>query len=96
MKNIEEAISAYEEAEKNIGDFFSTEIWLGIMILLEDEWCEGYGEITFRNDGEVYAFEVYGTSKWEKDGYTFFTGEDNGEKSHYLFKIENKVDEIEY
>jgi hypothetical protein len=96
--NLTEAIKSYEEAEEAIGDFFNTDIWLGINVLIENKYAE-YGtcdEVNYEVDGEVYSFEVWGTSRHEKDGYVLFTGEDNGEKSHYLFKKENQVEELEW
>lgn len=95
-ESLQEAIDQYQNAKKFIGDFFGVKIWHPINVLLDDKWSERYnGDVTYDNNGEIYSFELYGTSRWEKDGYVMFVGCDNGEKDVYLFKMENKVEDME-
>jgi len=93
--NIEEAIESVKKGGKAIGDFFGTDIWYGIRFMLENKWQDYSDEITYERDGDIYGFEIWGTSRWEKDGYVMFVGQDDGEKDHYIFKLENRVEDLE-
>ena len=95
MKTIDEALKTYNEAETFIGKYFNTNIFYGIRIFFNEKWCENDREITYEYDGDIYSFEIYGTSRFEKDEHIMFIGEDNGEKDHYIFRKSNCVEYLE-
>jgi hypothetical protein len=97
---IKDAINQYESARKAIGDFFEIDIYNDVQILLDCRWYdydEQHDSVSFDQNEERYGFEVYGTSRWEKDGYVLFVGDDGcGNRDHYLFKKDNyELDEDE-
>jgi len=97
--NLEKEIDNYNKAKDAIGEFFDVGIDRGIVFELDTKWTdysEKHGSIGFclENDEFQYSFTVYGTSRWERDGYVLFVGNNCwSEKEMYIFKLENKDEE---
>lgn len=92
-------IVAYSNARDALGDYFGTSIDYDVFDCTTDEWNDygdKFGSVGYGGDGfdPDYAFEVYGTSRWEARGYTMFVGDDGcGNRNIYIFDNDNKVEE---
>jgi len=98
MNNIEEAFSQYKLAKGKIAEFFDCDcVWYNINDLTDDCWNEtgGHnGSVRWGEDAEYgseYSMDVYGTCRWEKDGFVLFVGDDGcGNRDMYLFRLCNR------
>ena len=95
--SFEDILKNYSEARGAIGEFFDdAPMWYDLIDHTDEVWTD-YGEehdsigFDLEDDEFQYSFEVYGTSRWEKEGYVLFVGNDGcGNRDLYLFKTANK------
>jgi hypothetical protein len=90
--NIKEAFEQYQNAEDFIANFFGGETYYGIEFHLDNKWYDWGSEVGWFDDGEdIYSFEIYGSMRWERDGYVMFVGDDGcGNRGCYIFSLEHK------
>ena len=93
---MKELLEIYTGANFKIAEKFGLKsMWYGMRDFTSSEWYGDMSDVLYRGeDGEVYGFEVYGTSRWTSDcgEYTMYVGDDNGTKDFYIFLNDKMVD----
>ena len=101
--NIENEIDNYQKSREAIGEFFGTDIRDSIIFHLDIKWTDydsQSGSIAYNLHDEDETCEdsisaIYSSCRWEKGGYVLFVGHDGCNRDMYMFKSENKVEELE-
>lgn len=111
IMEFKEALKQYQNFRSFLGDYFDCgELWYNLIDHTDCIWGEwpnsGFGwsepddndPLPGDDDFEfMYGAELYGTSRWEKNGYVLFVGDDGcGNRDMYLFDNNKKVDEEDY
>ena len=99
--NIKDELVAYHKARENLGKLFGdAPMWYNIIDHTDQPWSEDGKDISWDycgnedEDRELqYSIEIYGTSRWEKDGFVLIAAYDgSGNRDMYLFDNNNKVE----